>query len=223
MHTLVGSIIDSTLLRPEATGRDIINLCTQAVSCRFGAVCVNPAWVRLATRTLAGSGVRRCAVVGFPLGAATSSTKAFEARTAVGDGAQEIDMVLNIGALKGGDLRTVERDIASVARALRGKALLKVILETSLLTREEKIKGCVAAEEAGADFVKTSTGFAGGGATVEDVALMASVLRRPMGVKASGGVKDLAAALKMIAAGATRIGTSAGPAIIGRTERRGAK
>ncbi len=215
---LLAGIIDHTLLRPDATAKDIDRLCAEARANRFCAACVNPAWVGRCAGLLAGSKVKLCSVAGFPLGATRSEAKAAEARLAVASGAQEVDMVLNIGALRGGDLALVEKDIAAVVRAVAGRALVKVIMETALLTRKEKVAACRAAVRAGADFVKTSTGFSTGGATVEDVELLAANVPPTVGVKASGGIRSLETALRMVLAGATRIGTSSGPAILRELE-----
>lgn len=209
----INKYIDHTLLKPETTAAMIDTLCAEAKQYDFASVCVNPAWVKRAAGNLAGSSVKVCTVVGFPLGANTSETKAAETRDAVANGATEIDMVLNIGALKSNDLELVKNDIAAVVKAAAGN-LVKVILETGLLTDEEKVTACKLAVEAGADYVKTSTGFGPGGATVEDIALMRKTVGPDIGVKASGGVRDRAAALAMIEAGATRIGASAGVAIV---------
>lgn len=209
----VHSIIDHTLLKPNATQEDIKKLCEEARKYRFASVCVNPHFVSLASHLLKGSGVRVTTVVGFPLGATTTSTKVQEAREAIANGADEIDMVINIGALKSGDDKTVLEDIKAVREVTKGH-ILKVIIETGLLTKEEKIRACLLAKEAGADFVKTSTGFSGGGATVEDVMLMREVVGKDIGVKASGGIRDITTARKLIAAGATRLGTSASVEII---------
>ena len=211
----VAGMIDHTLLKPDATRREIEVLCEEAARFEFATVCINPAWVALAARMLRGSRVKVCSVVGFPLGATTSDTKHFETRRAIFDGACEIDMVINVGALKSGDLRHVERDIEAVTSPCReAGAVSKVIIEAALLTDEEKITACTIAKAAGADFVKTSTGFGPGGATAHDVALMRRVVGQEMGVKAAGGVKDLDALNAMVAAGATRIGASAGVRII---------
>ncbi|MCS7184888.1 MAG: deoxyribose-phosphate aldolase [bacterium] len=207
------SIIDHTLLKPNATQEDIKRLCEEAKKYRFASVCVNPHYVSLAHELLKGTGVRVTTVVGFPLGATTTSTKVQEAKEAIANGADEIDMVINISALKSGDDKTVLEDIKAVRKATEGH-ILKVIIETSLLTKEEKIRACLLAKEAGADFVKTSTGFSGGGATVEDVMLMREVVGKDIGVKASGGIRDIHTARKMVAAGATRLGTSASVEII---------
>jgi deoxyribose-phosphate aldolase len=211
----VASMIDHTLLRPDATRANIEELCREAAQFKFATVCVNPTWVALAARLLAGSGVGVCSVVGFPLGATTPEIKGYETRRAIFDGATEIDMVINIGALKSGDLRMVERDIESVTTPCRDcGALSKVIIEAALLTDDEKITACTLAKAAGADYVKTSTGFASGGATAADVALMRRVVGSEMGVKAAGGVRDLESVKAMIAAGATRVGASAGVKIV---------
>ncbi|UFJ43167.1 deoxyribose-phosphate aldolase [Brevibacillus humidisoli] len=205
--------IDHTLLKPDATAEMIDRLCEEAKQYQFASVCVNPTWVRRAAGHLAGTEVKVCTVIGFPLGATTPEAKAAETRDAVSGGAGEVDMVLNVGALKSGDLELVRRDIAAVVEAAAG-VLVKVILETGLLTDEEKVTACKLCVEAGAHFVKTSTGFGPGGATVEDIALMRKTVGPGIGVKASGGVRDRAAALAMIEAGATRIGASAGIAIV---------
>lgn len=209
----LGAMIDHTLLKAEATSGDIRKLCGEARQHHFASVCVNPGFVALAAQELQGSDVKVCTVVGFPLGATTSATKAAETREARANGAQEIDMVINVGALKEGDLQRVQSDIAAVVQAA-GEAPVKVILETCLLNREEKIAACQASKAAGAAFVKTSTGTAKAGATVEDVALMRETVGPEMGVKASGGVRDFAGAQAMIAAGANRLGTSGGVAIL---------
>jgi deoxyribose-phosphate aldolase len=206
--------IDHTLLKPEAARSSFDSFCSEAVRYGFKAVCVNSAWVARVAQKVRGSAVAVCAVVGFPLGATHPAAKAFEAEKAIEDGATELDMVLNIGALKDGDLKTVEADIQAVRQAAAGPTVLKIIIETCLLTDEEKIRACEIARHAGADFVKTSTGFSSGGATVEDVALMRRIVGNEMGVKASGGIKDWSAAVAMIKAGADRIGTSAGVVII---------
>jgi deoxyribose-phosphate aldolase len=206
--------IDHTLLKPEAPRSLLDSFCSEAVQYGFKTVCVNSAWVAHVAQKVRGSEVAVCAVVGFPLGSTHREAKAFEAEKAVEDGATELDMVLNIGALKGGDLKTVEADIRAVRQAAAGPTVLKVIIETCLLTDKEKIRACEIAKHAGADFVKTSTGFSSGGATVEDVALMRRIVGHEMGVKASGGIKDWLAAVAMIKAGADRIGTSAGVVIV---------
>jgi deoxyribose-phosphate aldolase len=212
----VAQLIDHTVLRPDTTRADIEQLCREARQYKFYSVCVNPTWVSLARQLLDGSGVKVCCVVGFPLGAQPPETKAMEARAAIRQGAKEIDMVINVGALKSGDDELVLRDIRGVVEACRdGSAKCKVILETSLLTNEEKARACELSVKARADFVKTSTGFSTGGATVEDVSLMSRIVRdKGLGVKASGGVRNLADLMKMVAAGATRIGTSSGIKIL---------
>lgn len=209
----IASSIDHTLLRPDATITQIHNLVEEAKQHRFFSVCVNPSYVATCADLLKGSGVQVCTVVGFPLGANSSATKAFETSHAIKDGADEIDMVINIGALKSQKLLLVEEDIREVVFAADGKAV-KVIIETSLLTDKEKVIACQLAEKAGAKFVKTSTGFNGGGATLEDVILMKESVSTTVEVKASGGIKDLDTAKKFLAAGATRLGTSAGVAIL---------
>lgn len=208
--------IDHTLLRPDAAWQDVLDLCDEARRYRFASVCVHPTNVRRAADHLNGSGVPVCCVVGFPHGANMPETKALEARRAIRDGAREIDMVVNIGAIKSGDDKWVFRDIRAVTDAcLEGRAICKVILETAMLNDDEKVRACQLAKRARADFVKTSTGFGGGGATAHDVALMAEAVRgTKMGVKASGGIRTLEDADKMIRAGATRLGASAGVKIV---------
>ena len=211
----VAALIDHTLLKPDAARADIEKLCREAAEFHFATVCVNPAWVALCAALLRGTGVNVCSVVGFPLGATTGDVKHYETRRAIFDGAAEIDMVINIGALKSGDVRTVERDIEGVADACRqAGATSKVIIEAALLTDDEKVTACTLAKAAGADFVKTSTGFGPGGATPGDVALMRRIVGEEMGVKAAGGVRDLEGLKAMVAAGATRIGASAGVKIV---------
>jgi deoxyribose-phosphate aldolase len=211
----VAAMIDHTLLKPDATRREIEDLCREAATFGFATVCVNPAWVAVATRQLAGTRVGVCSVVGFPLGATTADVKAYETRRAIFDGAREIDMVINVGALKSGDLATAERDIQAVVGPCRDCSVLsKVIIEAALLTDEEKVTACTLAKAAGADYVKTSTGFGPGGATAHDVALMRRVVGAEMGVKAAGGVRDLEGLKTMVAAGATRVGASAGVKIV---------
>jgi deoxyribose-phosphate aldolase len=213
--TGVAGMIDHTLLKPDASRHDIEELCREAAQFQFATVCVNPAWVSLAARLLGGTVVRVCSVVGFPLGATTADVKGYETRRALFDGAREIDMVINIGALKSGDLRVVERDIEAVTGPCREcAATSKVIIEAALLTDDEKVTACTLAKAAGADYVKTSTGFGPGGATVADVALMRRVVGAEMGVKAAGGVRDLEGLKAMVAAGATRVGASAGVKIV---------
>src|SRR5882672_9294020 len=217
----VASMIDHTLLRPDATRANIEELCREAAQFKFATVCVNPTWVALAAKLLAGSGVGVCSVVGFPLGATTPDVKGYETRRAIFDGAREIDMVINIGALKSGDLRMVECDIEAVTTPCReAGALSKVIIEAALLTDDEKITACTLAKAAGADYVKTSTGFGPGGATAADVMLMRRVVGEEMGVKAAGGVRDLEGLKAMVAAGATRIGASAGVRIVQESQGR---
>lgn len=209
----IADFIDHTLLKPEATAREVEQLCAEALEHRFAAVCVNPVWIPLCARRLAGSAVQLASVIAFPLGASQPEAKAFEAARAVADGATELDMVAAIGHIKSGDWSHVADDITAVVRAAGGR-LVKVIIESATLTPVEIIKVCALAREAGAHYVKTSTGFhAAGGASAEAVALMRLVVGDTMGVKASGGVRDCGAALKMIAAGATRIGTSGGIAM----------
>lgn len=206
--------IDHTLLKPDATRAQIKQLCAEAKQYQFASVCVNSCWVGYAAQELAGTNVLPCCVVGFPLGAMLPEAKADEAALAVKMGAKEVDMVLNVGAAKGGEWDIVYADIAGVAAACTGRAKLKVIIETCLLTDEEKVKACELAKKAGANFVKTSTGFSSGGATEADVALMRKTVGESMGVKASGGVRTREDAVNMIAAGASRIGASAGIKII---------
>jgi deoxyribose-phosphate aldolase len=211
----IASMIDHTLLKPDATRKDIEELCREAAQFSFATVCVNPAWVALAARQLAVTSVGVCSVVGFPLGATTADVKGYETRRAIFDGAREIDMVISVGALKSGDLRVVERDIEAVTTPCRDCGVLsKVIIEAALLTDDEKVTACTLAKAAGADYVKTSTGFGPGGATAADVALMRRVVGSEMGVKAAGGVRDLEGLKAMVAAGATRVGASAGVKIV---------
>lgn len=211
----LAALIDHTILKPEATRDDVVRVCREARRYGFASVCVNPFWVPLAAQELKGSAVKVCTVVGFPLGATSTAAKVCEAELALRDGAQEIDMVMNIGALKSGDYATVESDIRLVAETCRRHgALLKVILETALLDDAEKAIACALAKLAGADFVKTSTGFSKGGATAADVALMRRLVGPQMGVKASGGIRTLEDLKAMTAAGATRIGASASVRIV---------
>ena len=211
----VASAIDHTLLKADATAEEIDRLCREATEWRFATVCVNPTWVARAASRVRGSGVGVCSVVGFPLGATMPDVKQYEARRAIFDGASEIDMVINVGALKSGDVRLVADDVRVVVAACGERGIeSKVILETALLTDEEKVTACTLARAAGADFVKTSTGFGPGGATAADVALMRRVVGAGMGVKASGGVRDLRQMQALVAAGATRIGASAGVRIV---------
>jgi len=208
-------LIDHTLLKPEATAHDVEQLCAEALEYSFASVCVNPTWVPLCARLCRGSVVKVCTVIGFPLGATSTPAKAFETEQALRDGAQEVDMVINVGLLKSGAYDAVQADITAVAAAARrARALSKVIIETALLTDDEKVKACVLARKAGADFVKTSTGFAKGGATAGDVALMRRVVGSAMGVKASGGVRSREDALAMVRSGADRIGASASVKIV---------
>ncbi len=213
--TNLAGMIDHTLLKPDASQDQIAQLCYEARTHSFASVCVNPAHVRLCAQLLKGSNVDVCTVVGFPLGATPATVKAYETQQAIRDGASEIDMVINIGALKSRDYRAVLEDIGAVVRAAHaGNALVKVIIEAALLTDEEKVIASQLAKAAGADYVKTSTGFGPGGATVEDVALMRRVVGPDIGVKAAGGVRNLADARALIAAGATRLGASAGVRIV---------
>lgn len=210
----LAATIDHTLLKPDASEAQIRGLCQEALRYHFASVCVHPHWVPLCASLLAASGVETCTVIGFPHGANQPETKAFETRLAVSQGATEVDMVINVGALKSNDLKLVFDDIRGVVEAAGRHACVKVILETSLLSDEEKVAGCTLAKEAGAHYVKTSTGFAGGGATVADIQLMRRVVGPELGVKASGGVRDREGAQAMIAAGANRIGASAGIKIV---------
>ena len=211
----IAGMIDHTLLKPDATADQIAQLCYEASKFEFATVCINPTHVKLSAKLLQGTQVKVCTVIGFPLGASSPEVKTFEAQTALKDGATEIDMVLNIGALKAGDLKLVAQDIHEVVMVgHEAGAIVKVIIETSLLNDEEKVTACLLAKEAGADFVKTSTGFSGGGATVEDINLMRRVVGPEMGVKASGGVRDFEDAQNMVKAGATRLGASAGVKIV---------
>ena len=217
----VASLIDHTLLKPDAKRSDIEELCREAIQFKFATVCINPTWVFLASRLLAGSGVGVCSVVGFPLGATTADVKGYETQRAIFDGSREIDMVINVGALKSGDLRGVERDIEAVVGPCRDcHVLSKVIIEAALLTDDEKVTACTLAKAAGADYVKTSTGFGPGGATAADVALMRRIVGADMGVKAAGGVRDLEGMKAMIAAGASRVGASAGVKIVQESRER---
>ena len=217
--TRVAGLIDHTLLKPDATEEMIAQICREAVRHQFFSVCVNPTNVRFAAEQLQGSAVKVCAVVGFPLGATTTKEKVSETQTAVENGATEIDMVINIGAVKSRDDEFTLGQITAVTQTCHEKgALCKVIIETSYLTNEEKVRVCKIAKEAGADFVKTSTGFSGGGATVEDVALMRHTVGQGMGVKASGGIRSLDDARRMVAAGANRLGVSSGVRIVQEAE-----
>ena len=214
----IAALIDHTLLKPEATEAAVRQLCAEAREYGFATVCVNPVWVPVAAGELAGSSVKVCTVAGFPLGANATQVKSFEAGVAIREGAREIDMVLNVGALIGSDFDAVRDDIADVAETVHGGgAILKVILETALLTDEQKITACRIAKEAGADFVKTSTGFSSHGASAPDIALMRRTVGTEMGVKASGGIRTLEDLHKMVAAGASRIGASASVKIVEAT------
>jgi deoxyribose-phosphate aldolase len=206
--------IDHTLLKPEATEEQVNKLCAEAAQHHFYSVCVNSSWAEHCARKLGGAGVKVCAVVGFPLGAMDSRAKAFEARTAIANGANEIDMVMNVGAMKAGNLKLLREDMLCVRRACRVGIVLKVILETCMLTDEEKVLACEIARDVGADFVKTSTGFNKSGATVADIRLMRRTVGPKMGVKAAGGVRSYEDAVAMIEAGATRLGTSSGVVLI---------
>ena len=211
----LAGMIDHTLLKPDATATEVEKLCSEAKKYNFASVCINPSYVALCAKLLKGTEVKVCTVIGFPLGATSTASKAFETEQAIRDGAQEVDMVMNVGMLKSGEYEYVENDIfAVVSTAKRYRMLTKVILETGFLSDEEKIKACVLAKRAGADFVKTSTGFGKGGATVGDIALMRRVVGSAMGVKASGGVRSREDALAMVASGADRIGASASVKIV---------
>lgn len=210
----IARMIDHTLLKPDATEEQITQLCREAATYCFASVCVNPIWVELCAKLLRRSGVKVCTVIGFPLGATTTSAKAYETRDTIGKGAGEVDMVINVGLIKSRQYSRVREDIRAVVRATRPNLLVKVILETCLLTDEEKVRACELSVEAGADFVKTSTGFSTGGATVEDIALMRRTVGPEIGIKASGGVRSFEDAEAMVKAGATRLGASAGLKII---------
>ncbi len=213
----IAAMIDHTLLKPEATAAQVEKLCAEAAEYHFASVCVNPVYIPLAARLLKDTGVKVCCVVGFPLGAIAPEQKAAEAASCAAMGAEELDMVIHVGAAKAGDWALVQRDIEGVVKAAAGRTV-KVIIETCLLTDEEKVKACEAAKAAGAHFVKTSTGFSTGGATTHDIALMRKTVGPEMGVKASGGIRDYATAMAMIEAGANRIGASAGIAIVAAAE-----
>jgi deoxyribose-phosphate aldolase len=210
----VAQYIDHTQLKAEATREQIETLCKEAIVYSFYGVCVNTTWVSYCARLLRGSGVKIACVIGFPLGAMDSRAKAFEARRAIEEGASEIDMVINVGALKSRDLKRVEEDIRTVSRACRSTTVLKVIIETCLLTDEEKVLACQISKKAGADYVKTSTGFSKAGATAKDVALMRRTVGPDMGIKAAGGIRNFEDARLMIQSGATRLGTSASVKIV---------
>ena len=208
------TLIDHTILAPQATKEDVERLCKEAMEYGFHSVCVNSSFVYYCARLLKDSGVAVCTVIGFPLGAMSTAGKTAEAEQAIRDGASELDMVIHIGMIKSGDWEYVKQDISSVVEAAKGRAIVKVILETCLLTDDEKVKACRICKECGADFVKTSTGFSKGGATIEDVALMRRTVGSGMGVKASGGIRSLKDAQAMVEAGAVRLGTSSGVAIM---------
>lgn len=210
--------IDHTILKPEATVEDVRKLCGEAKEYGFASVCVNACYAKLVSTELKGSDVKTCVVVGFPLGAMTKAAKAFETTEAIENGANEIDMVINVGALKAKDYELLKEDIEAVVNAAKGKAIVKVIIETCLLNDEEKVKACEISKKSGADFVKTSTGFSTGGATKEDIALMRKTVGENLGVKASGGIRDYNTAMEMINAGASRIGASASIAIISESK-----
>lgn len=214
MNKELAKMIDHTALKPDTSRAQIEKLCEEAREFNFASVCVNPTWVSLAAEMLQGAEAKVCTVIGFPLGAVTTETKAFETNDAIQKGATEVDMVINIGALKDGNNDLVAQDIKAVVEAAKGKALVKVIIESCLLTDEEKTRACELSVKAGADYVKTSTGFSTGGATVEDIKLMRNTVGPNIGVKASGGVRDLEGSQAMIDAGATRIGASAGVKIV---------
>ena len=214
MTTNYAKMIDHTLLKAEATKEQIEKICAEAKQFGFASVCVNPTWVKYCSELLQNTEVLVCTVIGFPLGANTPAVKAFEAKDAIANGAKEVDMVINIGALKDKNYELVQADIAAVVEAVKGSAIVKVIIETCLLTDEEKVKACELSVAAGADFVKTSTGFSTGGATEEDIALMRKTVGSDLGVKASGGVRSLEDMKKMVEVGATRIGASSGVAIM---------
>ncbi len=217
----IASMIDHTALKPETTKAQIEKLCSEAIEFGFASVCVNPSYVSLCSQLLKDSKIKVCTVIGFPLGATTTAVKAYEASEAIQNGAREVDMVINVGAVKSGDLDYVKKDIEAVVQAAKGKALVKVILETCLLTDEEKKVCCRICKEAGADFVKTSTGFSTGGATVEDIRLMREIVKPNLGVKASGGIRDYETAKAMVDAGASRIGASASVAIANKEKAPG--
>ena len=214
----IAKYIDHTILKPEATVEDVKKLCKEAREYNFASVCVNGCYANLVSTELTGSDVKTCVVVGFPLGAMTKEAKAFETSDAIKNGANEIDMVINVGALKDKNYTLLKEDIEAVVNAAKGKAIVKVIIETCLLTDEEKVKACEISKEAKADFVKTSTGFSNSGATKEDIALMRKTVGDDLGVKASGGVRDYKTAMEMINAGASRIGASASIAIVNESK-----
>lgn len=212
----INKLVDHTMLKPEATISDITQLCEEAKKHNFMSVCVNPTWVKKASELLAESTVKTCTVIGFPLGASTTETKRFEAKNAIENGASEIDMVINIGELKAKNFNKVKEDIEAVVNTCHPAAIVKVIIETCLLNKEEIVKACELSVAAKADFVKTSTGFSNSGATIEDVALMKKTVGDNAEVKASGGVRTFEDAEKMIKAGASRLGTSNGVAIVSK-------
>lgn len=214
MNKNLAKYIDHTLLKPESTKNQINKIIEEAIQYEFASVCINSTWVSHCYEQLKNTSVKVCTVIGFPLGATSTEVKEFETKQAIKDGATEVDMVINVGELKSGNLEKVKTDIAAVVQAAKEDALTKVIIETSLLTNEEKVTACQLAKEAGADYVKTSTGFSNGGATIEDITLMRETVGPKMGVKASGGVRDFQTLKAMIEAGATRIGASAGVEII---------
>ena len=214
----IAKYIDHTILKPEATVEDVKKLCKEAKEFRFASVCVNSCYAKLVSTELKGSDVLTCVVVGFPLGAMTKESKAFETTEAIKNGANEIDMVINIGALKDKNYDFLKEDIEAVVNAAKGKAIVKVIIETCLLTDEEKVKACEISKDSKADFVKTSTGFSNGGATKEDISLMRKTVGPDLGVKASGGVRDYKTAMEMINAGASRIGASASISIVSESK-----
>ncbi len=222
-RTEFAKFFDHTILKPEASVSDIKKLCDEAMKYGFTSVCVNPSYVKTASERLCCSNVKVCTVIGFPLGASTTETKIYETKNAIENGANEIDMVINVGAIKSGNWELVEHDIKSVSEACGEKALLKVIFETCLLSDKEKVEACKVSERAGADFVKTSTGFSTGGATESDIVLMNTNVSENVGIKASGSVRDLDTVIKMINSGATRIGASASVKIMEEFEIRGEK
>lgn len=217
--TKLAGLIDHTALKPDTCKEQIKKLCREAVEYKFASVCVNPCYVTLCSELLKETNIKVCTVIGFPLGASSTASKVAETVEAVENGAEEIDMVINIGAVKSGDFNFVEKDIAAVVEATGGKAIVKVILETCLLTDDEKVICCKLSKEAGADFVKTSTGFSTGGATTQDIKLMRETVGSDMGVKASGGIRDYMTAKAMVEAGASRIGASASIAIVSEEQK----
>jgi deoxyribose-phosphate aldolase len=214
----LAKLIDHTILKPEATREQVVKLCNEAIENGFASVCVNPANVEICAQLLKETNVKVCTVIGFPLGANTTKLKAFETEEAINDGAQEVDMVINVGKLKDEDFQYVENDIRAVVEKAKGKAITKVILETCLLTKEEIEKACQLSVKAGADFVKTSTGFSLSGAKIEDIKLMRKCVGDKLGVKASGGIRSYEDCIAMIEAGATRIGASASVSICEKAE-----